>query len=253
MAWADSVQTVGKWYEANIHDYNQGGYDRCSVPLCGSVRHDCSGYVSACLRNAGIIKTTQIYRSGDFLVNGTAAPQLRQAGFVPIPYNINEVQPFDIIARNGHVEIYAGKVGNSMRSWSWGSCHDGRNSHAGMPAYMSKQAYVVMWRMGGNGPGTPQTFDWSQIPMDTGSGGGGTNNYQTFSTSVDQSVFTNALNNSFTPAVEKLVENNQNEKRTRIYSAINPTITVDELSMPMNERTLDTAQSEQQTQIESQA
>ena len=48
-----------------------------------------------------------------------------------------------------------------MRSWSWGSCHDGRNGHAGMPAYMSKQAYVVMWRMGGNGPGTPQTFDWS--------------------------------------------------------------------------------------------
>lgn len=91
MAWTNSVETVGKWYQANVHEYNQGGYSRCSLPLCGSVRHDCSGYVSACLRHAGIIRTTQIYRSGDFLSNGSAAPQLRAAGFICLQYNINLV------------------------------------------------------------------------------------------------------------------------------------------------------------------
>ena len=58
MAWNNVVQTVAKWYQTNVHDYNQGKYSKCGISNCGMVRHDCSGYVSACLRAAGIIKPT---------------------------------------------------------------------------------------------------------------------------------------------------------------------------------------------------
>ena len=116
MSWSNVVQTVGKWYEANIHDYNQGGYSKCSIANTGNVRHDCSGYVSACLRAAGIISPTTMYRSGDFLANGSAASALKRAGFVPMRYSLANCKPYDIIAYNGHVEIYAGKMNGSDRS-----------------------------------------------------------------------------------------------------------------------------------------
>lgn len=242
MAWSSSVETVGKWYQANIHNYSQGSFTNCPLPLCGSVRHDCSGYISACLRHAGIIRTNQIYRSGDFLPTGAAAPQLRAAGFVCLQYNINQVQPFDIIARNGHVEIFAGKIGSSMRSWSWGSCHDGMNGHAGMPAYMAKQAYAVMWRMGGTGPGagTPWNDLNGMFPSSAISPSNQNNNssmnYQTYSSTIDSEVFASALANAMTPAVEKTIEaDSSTGHRTRIYAALNPTIKVDELSLPLNE------------------
>ena len=238
MSWESSVQNVGKWYEANIHNYNQGQYSPCPVPLCGTVRHDCSGFVSACLRAEGVIKTTQTFRSGDYLQNGAAAPLLKKAGFTPLPYNINLVQPYDIIAYNGHVEIYAGKSGNSMRSWSWGSCHDGRNGHIGMPAYMSKKNYAVMWRKGG----VSTAFSGFSTPWNTGQWTGNnkasanTNEYGFPSSTVDQSVFTSAINNQFTPSSNIVASSpDPSQHRTRIYSALNPTITVDELSISMNE------------------
>ena len=193
------------------------------------------------MRHAGIIKTTQIYRSGDFLSNGSAAPQLRAAGFVCLQYNINLVQPFDIIARNGHVEIYAGKAnGTSMRSWSWGSCHDGLNGRVGMPAYMSKQAYVVMWRMGGTGPGAGTPWnDLNGMFPTSGSGNGpsdATTQFAQYSSTVDSGVFASAMSNAMTPAVEKTVSaDSSTGHRTRIYAALNPTIKVDELSLPLNE------------------
>ena len=132
MAWNNVVQTVAKWYQTNVHDYNQGKYTQCGISNCGMVRHDCSGYVSACLRAAGIIKTTQIFRSGDFVGSGSAATALRKAGFIQLPYSKTNVRPFDIIALNGHVEIFAGVIGGKMKSYSWGNVHD--TAHGGMPS-----------------------------------------------------------------------------------------------------------------------
>lgn len=247
MSWSNVVQTVGKWYEANIHDYNQGGYSKCSIANTGNVRHDCSGYVSACLRAAGIISPTTMYRSGDFLANGSAASALKRAGFVPMRYSLANCKPYDIIAYNGHVEIYAGKMNGSDRSWSWGSCHDGRNGRVGMPAYMAaKTRYVTMWRQGGNAAAIADPYiDPNNASADGFSTGDVTNNYETYSSNIDSAIFASALNNSFTPTTTQVVSADSSDgHRTRIYSASNPTISVDELSMPMNEGSLSTESEE---------
>ena len=49
-------------------------------------------------------------------------------------------------------------------------------------------------------------------------------------------MFASAMNNQFTPAVEIASPAGDGENhRTRIYAAMNPSIKVDELSMPMDE------------------
>lgn len=125
-----------------------------------------------------------------------------------------------------------------MRSWSWGSCHDGLNGRVGMPAYMSKQAYVVMWRLGGAGPGvgTPWNDLNGMFPSSGDANGVDPASFAQYTTTADQSIFSSATANAMTPAVEKTVSaDSSTGHRTRIYAALNPTIKVDELSIPLNE------------------
>lgn len=252
MSWGTVVQTVGLWYQKNIHNYNQGQYSTCSIANTGKVRHDCSGFVSACLRAAGIISPTSIYRSGDFLMNGAAAASLRRAGFYPMTYSYSLLQPFDIIAYNGHVEIYAGKQNGADRSWSWGSCHDGLNGRSGMPAYMAaKTRYVTIWRVGGTAP--PISTLFMNTPFIPSAGYGGamnfnsvdTANYASYDSTIDGNIFASAVQNSFTPTTTSVMNADAGgEHRTRIYSASNRTITIDELSVPINEGDISTETAE---------
>ena len=46
--------------------------------------------------------------------------------------------------RNGHTEIYAGKIGGKDMSYSWGSVHD--VDKGGMPSSTAKQEYRYIWR-----------------------------------------------------------------------------------------------------------
>lgn len=229
---------MGKWYQANIHDYNQGAYSMCTVVNAGRVRHDCSGFVSACLRAAGIIGSGVIYSSRDFLAGGRASSALRKAGFVSMRYSLSSVRPYDIIAYNGHVEIYAGRINGSDRSWAWGSVHDGLNGHTGEPCYTaSKSRYVVMWRQGGNAANIADPYVGGINEFDGGlSNADVTNNYETFNSNINPAVFTSAMKNSYTPTTTHVVSaDSAGGHRTRIYSASKATISVDELSMPMNE------------------
>lgn len=72
----------------------------------------------------------------------------------------------------------------------------------------------------------------------TGAGGyeaGGQNNgYQTYSLTVDPAVLSSAMKNTFTPALYQTTDSST-QKHTRIYSATNATLKVDELSLPLNE------------------
>jgi hypothetical protein len=78
--------------------------------------------------------------ASDYLSNRAVADTLSKKGFKKM--SGSNPQPFDIMAKNGHVEIYAG----NNKSWGWGSCHDGKNGHPGMPAPMNKGPYSVIWR-----------------------------------------------------------------------------------------------------------
>ena len=242
MAWNNVVQTVAKWYQTNVHDYNQGKYTQCGISNCGMVRHDCSGYVSACLRAAGIIKTTQIFRSGDFVGSGSAATALRKAGFIQLPYSKTNVRPFDIIALNGHVEIFAGMVGGKMKSYSWGNVHD--TAHGGMPcATWPADRFVTIWRCGENAANMSATYNPAMdgatsggysSPWQQGGSDPTVNNFNTYNSDIDGAVFADAMNNTFTPSTSLIARGDENEVRTRIYSVNERTIQIDELSMPIN-------------------
>ena len=148
--WAKAVQSMGKWYESNIHNYNQSQYTSC--PLLGGqkVRHDCSGFVSACLQYFGAFKKGFLTTSKGFVGDSSVSNMLTNGGFRQLKFSWDKAQEYDIVALNGHVEILASKA-SPIKDWGWGTCHDGRNGHQGMPAnaisdrYI-KNKYLKIWR-----------------------------------------------------------------------------------------------------------
>ena len=154
--WAKSVQSMGKWYEANVHEYSQKAMIACDLLGGEKVRKDCSGYVSACLQYFGAFKKGYNPSSTEFVSGGNLAGMLNNAGFRKMPYSWDNVEPYDIIAYIGHVEILAEK-GEHPKSWGWGKTHDCRNGHGCMPAGTGNEpkgkTYTTIWRYVGSGKG----------------------------------------------------------------------------------------------------
>ena len=146
--WAKAVQSMGQWYEKNVHTYQKRMYD-CSM-LNSKVRDDCSGYVSACLQYFGTFKKGVAPSSADFVsTTNSTANILYNGGFRYMMYSWDNVQPYDIIAYNGHVEVLAQK-GENPKSWGWGSVHDCQGGHGCMPAFTGPKpkgsTYKAIWR-----------------------------------------------------------------------------------------------------------
>ena len=134
-SWAKAVQSMGKWYEANIHTYQRnqppskgsGNRRYYDCPLInGKVGDDCSGYVSACLQYFGTLKKGLAFASKEYTYSSNVASLLKSGGFTKLKYSWDIVQPYDIISGPGHVEILAEKGDTKAKSWGWGSVHDGR-------------------------------------------------------------------------------------------------------------------------------
>lgn len=150
-SWANAVDTMGKWYEKNVHDYAHSTVD-CSL-VNGKVRIDCSGFASACLQYFGVFKNPYAPRSADFTTSEKVAEQLEKGGFKKMAYSFNAVQPYDILSFQGHVEIFAvkGKDEGSSKSYGWGNINDGQvhngKQRPGMPhRYFDGDKYKVIWR-----------------------------------------------------------------------------------------------------------
>ena len=109
------------------------------------MRADCSGFVSCCLRVAGVLPEGVSYGSGSYAAEtGTCADTLRKNGFEPLPYSLASLRPFDIIAVSGHVEVFCRKYGRSGLSYAWGNNH--HTSRGGLPCWMMKKNYALIWR-----------------------------------------------------------------------------------------------------------
>lgn len=272
--WNQAVQQMGKFYMQNIHTYQGGTSGHASgarrsypCPLLGhSVGDDCSGFTSACLQLFGAFPGSYIVSSSGFAsTGGTTANYLRKAGFSPLRFSgYTLLQPFDIIARNGHVEIFYGKNGSSFMSYAWGNIHDGRNGHKGMPCYtVTKPGYSIVWRNSGVSIDTPLDFSnvgsgsmQQQMNSEYGTGGLSGNagsqfnytsntypvhdEYETISSgngskSVFEIVGENTLRMAYTNStyIQQLDSSTYQLKNTRIYSTNDASIILDELSIPL--------------------
>ena len=150
--WPESVRAMANWYQQNVHTYlgktGKGGGTRkkysCSL-INGDVMDDCSSFVSACLTLFGASGFSG-YPPSSHAFNGDkkTESQMQAAGFTKIAYSKENLRPYDIIVRNGHTEIYAGKIGGRDMSYSWGSVHD--VDKGGMPSSTAKQEYKYIWR-----------------------------------------------------------------------------------------------------------
>ena len=140
---------MGKWYEGHVDKYSQSETTGCTLLDGAMVRKDCSGFVSACLQLFGTFKKGFMTNSSGFNSDASVASMLTNGGFKKLPYSWETVQPYDIIAYSGHVEILAEK-GEHPKSWGWGSLHDCKNGRACMPAGTGKKpigsTYKTIWR-----------------------------------------------------------------------------------------------------------
>lgn len=147
--WISDIKEMGKWYQENIHTY-QGGktgkatgarkmYD-CPI-IKKKVGDDCSGFVCSCLWKHGVnVPLTGSY--GFVEPTTTFAKLMTEAGFKKIKYDATKLEPGDIMCKNGHVEIYY----EPKKSYAWGNIHDGLGKHTGLPCWMAKLAYTIIWR-----------------------------------------------------------------------------------------------------------
>ena len=67
---------------------------------------------------------------------------MEENGFKKLDYDANKLEQGDIICKNGHVEIYY----EPKKVYAWGNIHDGIGKHSGMPCWMAKLPYTVIWR-----------------------------------------------------------------------------------------------------------
>ena len=152
--WLQAIETMGKWYEQNIHTYGATLYECPLLPNGGKVRVDCSGFVCACLNYFGV--NVPISSTSEMQPGSTYARMLEAAGFIyesSSKFDIYSSTPGDILCgpATSHTEIFAG----GRKSWGWGSVHDGIPPHPGMPSYCNPDAhgkpYIHRWRLPGMG------------------------------------------------------------------------------------------------------
>lgn len=137
--WLATVQAVKAAYAKSGTTYHADNSHMITISLNGktrTVRPDCSGFVSACLQFYGSLGTT-LSSSGFVTLQSLK-------GFTKAKWpGWENLQPGDIIAMNGHVEIYAGDVNGTHKVYNAGS-----TSAIQEPGITnsSHSSYTIIWR-----------------------------------------------------------------------------------------------------------
>ena len=151
-SWAQTVIETKKFF---CDDPNgpQGYYSQKVVMDWSAagfkIRPDCSGFVSACLQKFGAIKSPM----GSGLIATTN--DLASKGFQKINYSFDAVQPWDIVAYNGHTEIVEskGSTPNDVMVYNYGNPNkekNRKNPRGGDPDKYRIPRYTTIWRYIGN-------------------------------------------------------------------------------------------------------
>jgi hypothetical protein len=112
------------------------------------VRPDCSGFVSACLKYFGVLDEGINLNSRDITDRNNST--MKKTGFTPMAWpGWEALQPGDIMALNGHTEIFAFNDGNRHRVYNCGS--DSSVNNPGDTGTAKTNGYTTVWRCGAAG------------------------------------------------------------------------------------------------------
>lgn len=154
MKWLSVVKAVKQAIAAQKVGYSQTR--KIDITVGGRtdrVRTDCSGFVSACLRYFGVLDKGDL---NSYMYATNTNQKLLGTGFVPRAWEGWEaLQPGDIIARNGHVEIFAYNDGARHYVYNCGS-----DSSCNNPGETTdSRVYTHVWRPYGTGNGAISSYD----------------------------------------------------------------------------------------------
>ena len=143
--WLAVVKSVKSAIAAQSPGYSKSNY--ITIDIGGvqkSVRTDCSGFVVACLKYYGVLDDKVNMSSSQFATSNNSA--LMAANFSHSPWNgWDALSPGDIIAKNGHVEIFAGNDGANHKVYNCGGDASVNNAGATNSA---KSEYTDVWSPG---------------------------------------------------------------------------------------------------------
>lgn len=142
--WLETVAYVKKYASGKQPTYSQSAYVTIELPDGRKIkmRTDCSGFVSCCLDAYGAFKPGTVINSSGF--NNSKHVAMSNTGFVPMAWpGWDKLSTGDIIATNGHVEIFAENDGSKHKVWNWGS-----NASAADPGMTSSshKSYTTVWK-----------------------------------------------------------------------------------------------------------
>lgn len=138
-SWVDTVKTVKKAFAKAPFRYSLGGSGTISINgKKKKVRTDCTGFVCACLQEFGV---NILIDSRGFLANNST---LSKAGFKKMKWSgWNSLKKGDIMAKDGHAEIFSHNQGGSHYVWNFGG-----SSSDTVPGTTrsAKSSYTAVWR-----------------------------------------------------------------------------------------------------------
>lgn len=151
--WIGVVRSVHKAMSdetiANNYEYSSASHNIKVDGTTYSVRWDCSGFVSACLQVYGVKPKGWTTNASGF---ASKAANLDKFTFMAWP-GWDNLQEGDIMARDGHTEIFAWNKGGKHYVYNAGST---KAIKATSPTSSSKDSYSAVWRP--NNPGAGVTL-----------------------------------------------------------------------------------------------
>lgn len=179
--WDECCTQMADFYQHNIHTYQGDAYGvnvggthsgrkeyECDLFPSGvrAVKDDCTSFCWACIQyyidscDPENEFYDEIMSSGPPRSLGWSDPEgkgqdlTKKAGFEVIPYDINELKPFDIVMGNqkygcshGHGEIYIGNFNGRRLKYGWGNIAD--VEHGGLPKGYGAYNYNWIFRLAG--------------------------------------------------------------------------------------------------------
>lgn len=164
--WINIIKAVKQAYASSGTTYHKDNSHDISITVGGktlSCRPDCSGFVSACLRYYGVLNSNL----SSYAFANQNDPSMKNSGFTAGGWpGWDGLQEGDIIARNGHVEIFAYNQNDKHYVYNAGSTTSIQSPNATPTSHSS---YDTVWRPGNAGTGVVTSYDTSGSSTGTSS------------------------------------------------------------------------------------